>query len=170
MRPESDNKEENNALSFKFKGVAEGIFLLHIGDNEFVPKSVHLNGRDISNDTVSVKTAENINGLRIVLTANVAVIKGRVNLPSGKPAARYAVLLVPVERSKQRSLIFTFGETTNADGDFEIKALPGEYYIAFPTPRENRITTEDYFEKISKDSQKVTLRSDKPTEMSLIVK
>ena len=96
-------------------------------------KSIHANGRDITDEPVSFGTKdESLTDVEIVLTNRAAGITGSVADARGQPVADYTVIVFATnaDRWYQGSRFFTFSRP-KADGAFSVTDLPaGEYYVA----------------------------------------
>lgn len=155
-------------LDFKLAGVSAGNFrfvVSIVGDH--IVRKIFAGKDDITYQNIAISEGQKIEDVRIELTNETAIFRGKLLDQNNRPSVSSTILLVPVDRSKQGSHVSYFQARSDLNGDFEIKAAPGEYFITFPTQSNNRLVRKDWLDTISQIGEKVTLTYDKPTFRSL---
>jgi Carboxypeptidase regulatory-like domain len=93
-------------------------------------KSVRVDGRDITDSGIEFKGTEELSGVEIVLTTQMAQIAGTVRGDDGKPAKDYAVVVFPVDKERWTPDSRYFGQARpDQDGRFKVAGLPDETYL-----------------------------------------
>ena len=95
-------------------------------------KSVHLDGRDITDEALDLAGADSVSGVAITLTDKVTAVAGYVRGRDGQLVRNYVVVLLPrdpFEPAAASRVIHT--SRPDADGRFEIRRMrPGRYLAA----------------------------------------
>jgi protocatechuate 3,4-dioxygenase beta subunit len=94
-------------------------------------KSVYLDGRDITDQPIDVKS-ENVTGLNVIFTDKISSVKGTVRDARGNPAGDVAVILFPSDERlwhpQSRQIV---SARTDAAGLYQLSTVPpGDYLIA----------------------------------------
>lgn len=94
-------------------------------------KSVILNGTDVTDTPLEVKPGEEVTGIEITLTRQMASLTGSVQTAKGQPTTDYIVVLFASDPSKWGTQT-RFVRTVRPDqsGTFTAKGLPGGEYLA----------------------------------------
>jgi hypothetical protein len=130
-RVEKDN-------SFKIVAVAAGSHLIRAGGQlrGWSLKSVLLDGRDITDTPIEVRSGQEITRVAVTFTDAVTEINGTLTTDRGVPITDYTVLAFPTDSSlwhAQSRHIATARPDQN--GKFRIRNLPaGSYYLATVDP------------------------------------
>lgn len=164
----AESEKEGTKLDFKLVGVSAGNFRFAVsivGDH--IVRRIFVGKDDVTNQSIAISEGQKIDDVRIELTNETAIFRGRVLDRNNRPAVSTTILLVPADRSKQGSFVSYFQARSDLNGEFEIKAAPGEYLITFPTRSSNRLASENWLDTISPTAEKVTLTYGKPTVRSL---
>lgn len=109
---------------------SDGVWIKAVSqqDNKYYTKSATANGVDLLQEPLIVKDGEEVKGVRVVISPEVATLTGRVLVAEGGAPARGAsVMLVPAEPHKQRLRTARLYGLTNPDGGFTLTSAPGEY-------------------------------------------
>jgi carboxypeptidase family protein len=96
--------------------------------DQFYVKSIEANGRDLLRNRLTLADSDDINDVRIVISARVGVITGRV-LTGDKPVAGIDLMLRRTGDDKLRLFGGKLTATTDARGTFTLSAAPGNYLI-----------------------------------------
>lgn len=106
-----------------------------------------------------------------MLGTDVGILKGKVN--NYQPEGRAFVVAIPVEavafgiNGMQRSA----GGMVKPNGEFEVKAAPGEYLVIVGTeknrPNPEKQSLDEWFKELIKNALKVTLKSSETQTISL---
>ena len=98
--------------------------------NKFYVKSMEANGLDLLRNKITLAEKDEIKDVRIVISANIGVITGRVLTQTGdKPVAGAHVMLRRTGDDKLRLLGGNLSTTTNDRGVFTLSAAPGSYLV-----------------------------------------
>ena len=96
----------------------------------WVLKAIKVNGTDITDNGIDIKSAEPVSGVEVILTSKVTEVKGAVKA-GNDPALDYTVVIFSDEPEKWRvptSRHIATGRP-NQQGQFQVKNLPaGSYY------------------------------------------
>ena len=130
-RVEKDN-------SFKIVAIAAGSHLIRATGQlrGWSLKSVLLDGRDITDTPVDVRSGQEITRVSITFTDAVSEINGTLTTDRGVPITDYTVLAFPTEsslwRAQSRHIAIA---RPDQNGKFRIRNLPaGSYYLATVDP------------------------------------
>jgi hypothetical protein len=105
-------------------------FIRVMGAQGWFVKSVRVDARDVTDSGIDFKGTEHVDGVEIVLTAQMAQIAGTVKGPDGKPAKDYAVVVFPDDRERWTPDSRYFGQARpDQDGRFKVTGLPDETYL-----------------------------------------
>ena len=96
---------------------------------KFYVKSIEANGVDLLRDKITVAEREEIKDVRVVISANVGVITGRVLQTGDKPVAGTNVMLRRIGDARLRSFGGNLTTVTNDRGVFTLSAAPGNYLV-----------------------------------------
>lgn len=158
---------------FTIDDLSEGSFYLRIvPDDEFSVKSVKLGNRDLLISPIDLKDGESLEGVQVVLSTDVGIVKGKIdNFKSSEPAY---VVLIPVGKTANEAFRSARQGLANRRGEFQIKIAPGEYYVIAASVREapdlERETLDDWFKKMIRDAKKVTVKVKETTEISVTMR
>lgn len=125
---------------FTLDGVSAGLhFIRSQGPlRGWMLKSVIVDGRDIIDTPLEVRSSQKISGVSLLFTDNLAEINGTVTNGQGMPVTEYTVLAFPADPSLWRPgarQIMTARPDQN--GKFQIRGLPpGDYFLATVDPAE----------------------------------
>jgi protocatechuate 3,4-dioxygenase beta subunit len=101
-------------------------------------KSVEINGRDVTDTPIEIRSGQKINNVVLTFTDKVSEIDGSVTDASGQPVTEYTVLAFSTNtahwRAQSRQIATSRPDQT---GMFKIRNLPsGEYYVVTIDPAE----------------------------------
>jgi hypothetical protein len=116
---------------FTLTGVPTGeieVSAFAIPQNKFYVKSMQANGIDLLRSKITLADKDEIKDVRIVISANIGVITGRV-LTGDKPVAGAQVMLRRTGDDKLRLLGGELVTQTDARGVFTLSAAPGNYLV-----------------------------------------
>jgi hypothetical protein len=116
---------------FTLTGVPTGeieVSAFPVPQDRFYVKSIEANGLDLLRNKITLGENTEIKDVRIVISAGVGVITGRV-LAGDKPVAGANVMLRRTGDDKLRLLGGTLATVTNDRGVFTLSAAPGNYFV-----------------------------------------
>jgi hypothetical protein len=151
---------------------SDGVWIRAVSrqDNKYYTKSATANGVDLMQEPLIVKEGEEVKGVRIVISPEVATLTGRVLVAEGGAPSRGAsVMLVPAEPHKQRIRIARLYGLTNAEGGFTITGAPGDYVAVVMRPGGDPYSLGDEAIKVrAAGAQRVTLHPGERKSMDFI--
>jgi hypothetical protein len=101
-----------------------------MGAQGWFVKSVRVDGRDVIDSGIEFKGNEELAGVEVVLTTQMAQISGTVKGADGKPAKDYAVVVFPDDKERWTPDSRYFGQARpDQDGRFKVLGLPDETYL-----------------------------------------
>lgn len=153
----------NDDWTFELKGIAPGLrtFRVPRAPAGWIVKSVILNGQDITDRGYEFKGTEEISGLQVVLTSQIAEAVGTVNDVKGNPSREYTAVLFSTDRDLWTLLQTRYVKIGRPDqeGRFRIRGLPpGEYYVTaldYLEPGEE--ADPDLLDRLKAGAQKVSI-------------
>ncbi|HEX7333831.1 MAG TPA: carboxypeptidase-like regulatory domain-containing protein [Pyrinomonadaceae bacterium] len=95
---------------------------------KYYVKLLEANGLDLLRNKITLAEKDEIKDVRIVISANIGVITGRVSA-GGKPVAGANVMLRRTGDDKLRLLGGNLSTATNERGVFTLSAAPGSYLV-----------------------------------------
>ncbi len=116
--------------TFTLGGVPDGPLSLDVivsPPGRLYVKSIMAAGVDLMRDPPMIGDGTIIRDVRIILSAEVATLTGRVLAGDGTPLQGATVLLVPADQGRQRLSRGRLVGVSGPDGRFMIGAAPGEY-------------------------------------------
>lgn len=162
------NPEPVKQTDFRIRKLAEGKYQISFASREFYLKSISIGGRDVTASRIEVKEGEEIKNIQIVLSDNMGTLKGKVNNFDGKN--QMFVVLIKAGMDITRAAAGSFGGAVPPNGNFEIKAAPGEYSVIMPNVKErpkNEAEIKELIEKLLKDAPKVTIKAGETETITL---
>jgi hypothetical protein len=125
---------------FTIQNVAAGPHLIRANPNsdKWMLKSVTIEGRDVTDTPIEIRSRESVGDIAIVFTDQVSEIAGLVTNADGAPVSDYTVLAYPTDaglwRPQARQIMTTRPDQT---GKYRLRGLPGgEYYLVTVDPTE----------------------------------
>jgi protocatechuate 3,4-dioxygenase beta subunit len=125
---------------FTLGGVSAGSHLIRPGGNMrgWALKSVTINGRDVTDAPLTLRSGEGVANVQIVFTDKLTEISGTIADANGAPIPDYTVLAFPTDssmwRPQARQIMTARPDQT---GKYRIRGLPpGEYYLVTVDPAE----------------------------------
>jgi carboxypeptidase family protein len=148
--------------AFVLSGVPAGMHLIRSAGNArgFILKSVTINGRDITDLPVPLRSGESLDNVAVVFTDQQNEINGTATNEQGTPVPEYTILAFSTDTTFWRPLsrqIMT--ARPDQTGKYKIRGLPrGEYYLVAVDPAEQGEWFEPvYLDEHRAGAQRVTL-------------
>jgi 5-hydroxyisourate hydrolase-like protein (transthyretin family) len=162
----------NAPKTFRIGKLSEGKFIFNAASEPgYYIKSVKLGNTDLLKSPLELKDGEAVADVQILLGTDVGILKGKIR--NYKPEGRAFVAAIPVDavalgiNGMQRSA----GAAVKPNGEFEIKAAPGEYFVIIGTdknrPAPEKGNLDEWFRELVKDAPRVTLKSGETETISL---
>ena len=115
---------------FELTGLMGRRVIRAMGAQGWFVKSVRVDGRDVTDSGIDFKGGDDISGVEITLTTQMAEISGTVKGPDGKPARDYAVVVFPDDKDRWTPESRYFGQARpDQEGRFKVVGLPEETYL-----------------------------------------
>jgi protocatechuate 3,4-dioxygenase beta subunit len=157
--------------SFEIKGIAGQRLFRPTGlPAGWVLKSVKMNGQDITDTGLDVKSNEPITGLDVVLTSKTTEVTGSVKA-GNDPATDYTVVIFAEDSQKWTVPMTRYisGTRPNQDGRFQVKNLPaGSYYaVALDYIPQGDWNDPDVLERLREKATRFTLDEGKVETLDL---
>ena len=135
--------------------------------DQFYVKSIEANGRDLLRNRLTLADTDDIKDVRIVISAGVGVITGRV-LSGDKPVAGVELLLRRTGDDKLRLFGGKLTATTDERGTFTLSAAPGNYLIVAWRPADGPGALANAMNKATREQGKgMTLLSGERKEVDI---
>ena len=141
--------------SFTLEGVFAGPHLIRPNGNTrgWSLKSVTINGRDVTDTPIDIRTGQTLSNVTVVFTDAVSEINGTITNTQGTAVPDYTVLAFPTDstlwRPQARQIMTARPDQT---GKFRIRGLPpGEYFLTTVDPAEQG----EWFEPAYLDAHRV---------------
>ena len=125
--------------TFTLAGIAAGSRLIRAqGPREWRLSSVIVDGRDVIDTPLEIRSAQRISGVSLVFTDKLSEVNGALTDQQGAPITEYTVLAFPTDavlwRPQSRQIMTT---RPDQNGKFQLRGLPpGEYFLAAIDPAE----------------------------------
>lgn len=158
------NSQQTKQKPFRFGKLKEGKYRITTFGRGFYIKSISGSGGD---GLLEVKEGEKLKGVQIVLATDLGTVKGKVTDFDGQQAF---IVLMKAGATVDQANSQAVSDVIKPNGDFEIKAPPGEYSI-FVFLAKNRPNTEaefkEWLKKTLEDAPKVTVKANEATTTTL---
>jgi hypothetical protein len=125
---------------FTLDGVQAGAHLLRAMGNirGWVLQAVLVNGRDVTDTPLDIRSGQELTGVRIVFTDRLTEVNGTVADERGSPSTDYTVLAFATDdrlwRPQSRHIAIA---RPDQNGRFQLRGLPpGDYFLALVDPVE----------------------------------
>jgi len=134
--------------------------LMPVQPGGFVLKSVMLDGKDISDLPIEVRSGVDVKDLVVTFTDTISELSGTLQDSAGKPVIGYPIVVFSTNRA-----YWTFGSRRiaqtrpSSDGAYKVNGLPaGEYYVCALTDLDpNDLYDAAFLEQLVAGSFKITL-------------
>jgi len=154
-------QETKDDLTFT-QNVAEGSmrFSVNLPTGNFYVKSIRMDGRDVTDQTVDFKNNDRFHGVEVVISSQGGQLSGVVRKEEGGEVLRGATVVVfPSDPERQSKSRFVKAVQTDQQGSFDAKGLvPGEYLVCALLSHEAGAETDvSYLKEIEKLGKRVEL-------------
>jgi protocatechuate 3,4-dioxygenase beta subunit len=140
--------------------------------NEWVLKSVHRNGIDVTDSPIDFDKG-NVSGLEITLTQKMTTVTGRVSDSRGRSTAEAVIVVLPEDASKwpPRSTRYVSFARPDQNGRFTLRRLPPARYVAIALEYLDAgdVTNPDVLERLVGAGTRVTLDEGQTLALNLRV-
>lgn len=141
-------------------------------NENFYVKSITANGKDLLREFLQIEEGSEIKGVRVVVAEGAGKLEGRV-FTAGRektPAGGAEVVLVAADSSRWTHPGGRVYGRSNSDGNFELSAPPGDYFVfLLPEKDTNRTLAEADIRAYTADAKRVTLRAKQTAKVELLL-
>ncbi len=156
-------------LSFEAHKLLAGEIRFRIFSDGYYLSQVFIGNRESENLTLDLKEGENPEDVRLIIASDLGTVKGRV--ANMENATEVGVYLIKKEAGTRENPRISFGSLAKANGTYEIKAAPGDYYIIVnDQSNRRRETPEEFYEKLRNllmNASTVTIKPFETTDINL---
>jgi hypothetical protein len=157
---------------FTLDGLPGGKVNLYVftTDTKYYTKSILANGVDLMREPLLVQESAEINGVRIVISADSGTLTGRVlAAPGGAPLRHVRIMLYPTDPGLwTRSGRIITGSTDDA-GTFSVNGAPGEYlFIVVRDDEKTSLSGEEFIKARAASAPHVTLQANGQGSVEII--
>jgi protocatechuate 3,4-dioxygenase beta subunit len=165
-------QETKDDLTFT-QNVAEGSmrFNVNLPTGNFYVKSIRMEGRDVTDQTVDFKNNDRFHGVEVVISSQGGQLSGVVRKEEGGEVLRGATVVVfPSDPERQSKSRFVKAVQTDQQGSFDAKGLvPGEYLVCALLSHEAGAETDvSYLKEIEKLGKRVELTAGEAKTADLV--
>ncbi len=160
--------------TFTLEGIPSGKYDVKTSvrpGGEYYTKSVMQGRADLTRAPLTVKEDEDISKVRILISADVARLSGRILASDGKtPKGAVSILLVSADSVEGKTIGRRMYALTNADGGFNVSGAPGEYLAIVMRSNDDfyALRGDKLISRAAK-AQRITLQAGENNRIDLIV-
>ncbi len=157
---------------FELTGLMGRRVIRAMGAQGWFVKSVRVDGRDVTDSGIDFKGGDDIAGVEITLTTQMAEISGTVKGPDGKPARDYAVVVFPDDKDRWTPESRYFGQARpDQEGRFKVVGLPEETYLVAALEYVDGSDWRDpeFLDRLRESATRVTAASGSLKEIKLTI-
>ena len=157
---------------FELTGLTGRRVIRAMGAQGWFVKSVRVDGRDVTDSGIDFKGGDDISGVEITLTTQMAEISGTVKGPDGKPARDYAVVVFPDDKDRWTPESRYFGQARpDQEGRFKVVGLPEETYLVAALEYADGSDWRDpeFLDRLRESATRVTAASGTLKEIQLTI-
>jgi 5-hydroxyisourate hydrolase-like protein (transthyretin family) len=148
--------------NFTLEGLTAGELFLSaaVAQAEYYPKSITAHGTDLLREPLKLAETQEIKDVRIVLSPDMAALKGRVVDATGsKPRADVLITLIPNIPQRWRAQSGRLHTRTDKAGEFNLRGAPGEYLVfLWPLGQMPDTIDEGYIKAHAAGQERITLQ------------
>jgi hypothetical protein len=139
-------------------------------ENRYYTKSILANGVDLLREALLVQESAEINGVRIVISADSGTLTGRVLAsPGGAPVSHARIMLYPTDPGLWARPGLVITDNTDDDGAFSVNGAPGEYlFIVMRGDEKPSPSGEDFIKSRAASAPHVTLQANGQRSVEII--
>jgi hypothetical protein len=160
--PEREYVGADSDGKFTLEGLTAGELFLSaaVAQGEYYTKSITFQGTDLLREPLKLTETQEIKDVRIVLSPEMATLKGRVlDGPGAKPRADVLVSLIPNIPQRWRTQLGRLHTRTDKAGEFNLRGAPGEYLVfLWPLGQMPETVDEGYIKAHATGRERITLQ------------
>jgi uncharacterized GH25 family protein len=157
---------------FKMENVSAGKvrFRFSVADKDYYVKSARAGMTDLMTEPLEMKEGDVFSNVKVILANDTGTLKGKILDNKDRPASGVLLLLVPTDAAKKRSPNFFKNVRSDAEGKFQVKLPPGEYFILFLKPGiadGEQAAFNGWLDEALKNADKVSISADGTSTVTL---
>nr|HEV7955362.1 carboxypeptidase regulatory-like domain-containing protein [Candidatus Acidoferrales bacterium] len=127
--------EPNGA--FTIKNILPGSYFFTLDQREAQRylKDITCGGKDFAQQPIEIEIGTNLDECRATISSEWGTITGTV-LDGGKALSGVYVVAIPQLRALRENPDYTMTKTTDSDGQFQLKVIPGDYFLFAVRPND----------------------------------
>jgi hypothetical protein len=135
--------------------------------NEDYVKNVTCEGQDHTFQTVEIELGTKLADCRVTIAGDFAPVSGIV-LDGGKAVPGLYVIAIPQSTAMRENPQYTITAKTDSDGQFQLKAIPGDYFLFAVRPNDrDSYYALDFAERNLASAERVSVKSGDTKTVSL---
>jgi hypothetical protein len=130
-------------------------------------KEVICDGKDYTEQPLDIEAGTKLDDCRVTISSDTATISGMV-LDGGKPVSGLYVVAIPQSLALRENPQYTMTETTDSDGQFQLKVIPGDYFLFAVRPNDqDSYYALDFVERNLASAERVSVKAGDTKTVSL---
>jgi len=130
-------------------------------------KEAICDGKDYTQQPLDVEAGTKLDDCRVTISSDTVTISGMV-LDGGKPVSGLYVVAIPQLRALRENPQYTETETTDSDGQFQLKVIPGDYFLFAVQPNDqDSYYALDFAERNLPSAERVSVKAGEPKAVLL---
>jgi hypothetical protein len=130
-------------------------------------KEVICDGKDYTEQPLDIEAGTKLDDCRVTISSDTATISGMV-LDGGKPVSGLYVVAIPQSLALRENPQYTMTETTDSDGQFQLKVIPGDYFLFAVRPNDqDSYYALDFVERNLASAERVSVKTGDTKTVSL---
>lgn len=159
---------EISTNDFRIGNLSEGEYLLNLSAGDgYYAETFSVGGDRIGDSPIRLKDGEHFQNVKIVLSNKTGKAKGKVHPDLIRGVT--LVVLIPIAATAKTAMRASTPEAVDDEGNFEIIARPGEYYLTLVTPedmdRRDESQVEAWFREITRNAKKIIINANETTSV-----
>ena len=130
-------------------------------------KEAICDGKDYTQQALDIEPGTKLDDCRVTISSDTATISGMV-LDGGKPVSGLYVVAIPQVQAMRENPQYTITETTDSDGEFQLKVIPGDYFLFAVRPNDqDSYYALDFAERNLASAERVSVKTGDTKTVSL---
>jgi hypothetical protein len=151
--------EPNGAFTIRNILPGSYFFTLDERQEEAYLKEVTCDGKDYTWQPLEIEAGTALDDCRVTISSEWGTITGMV-LDGGKALSGIRVVAIPQLRALRENPEYTMTETTDSDGQFQMKVTPGDYFLFAVRPNDqDSYYALDFAERNLASAERVSVKS-----------
>jgi hypothetical protein len=122
-------------------------------------KEVICDGKDYTQQPLDIEAGTKLDDCRVTISSDTATISGMA-LDEGRAVSGLYVVAIPQLRALRENPQYTATETTDSDGQFQLKLIPGDYFLFAVRPNDqDSYYALDFAERNLANAERVSVKA-----------